>query len=427
MRICQLCLSGRLRYATRQYASPLALRNFHKKRDLAFSRSSPLHRPHKDATFCKLGPTTWTRGAKTKTTIKVTPLHQGALPQGAQVALAKEDGPAYPTVVQQARNNMQKFSHCVVLTRVGNFYELYFEHAEEYGPLLNLKVGKKTTNAGIVPMAGFPFFQLDRFLKVLVQDLNKHVAISEEFANNPEAKAKSGGLLFDRRVARVITPGTLIDEKFMDPFENNYLLSVQCDDKQLLDLQDASSKEPSTAPEVGLAWLDLSSGDFFTQRTNLNALGTVITRIAPREILLDQALQDVPDKRVTALSRDDRHIITYVHSVLGDVYSDSWLSMVEGDGGKPDSTKFTALEIAAGNAIMQYVNTQLQGTKPRLQAPLQRQEDDFMALDKNTLRALEIRETLRDGTYVGSLLHAIRRTVTKSGSRLLSQRLCKSS
>lgn len=60
--------------------------------------------------------------------------------------------PAYPPVVFQARRNMQKFENCVLLTRVGGFYELYFEHAEEYGPLLNLKVAQKKTAAGPVPM-----------------------------------------------------------------------------------------------------------------------------------------------------------------------------------------------------------------------------------------------------------------------------------
>ena len=61
-------------------------------------------------------------------------------------------GPAYPTVVLQARRNMHKFSNCVLLTRVGGFYELYFEHAQEFGPLLNIKVASKKTNAGPVPM-----------------------------------------------------------------------------------------------------------------------------------------------------------------------------------------------------------------------------------------------------------------------------------
>ena len=91
------------------------------------------------------------RGAKTKSCLKF----DGLLPSGATpldpLAL-KDDVPAYPTVVLQARNNMRKFENCVLLTRVGGFYEMYFEHADEFGPLLNLKVAQKRTNAGNVSM-----------------------------------------------------------------------------------------------------------------------------------------------------------------------------------------------------------------------------------------------------------------------------------
>ena len=69
-----------------------------------------------------------------------------------QAATDDDDGPAYPTVVQQARRNIDKFDNCILLTRVGGFYELYFEQALEYGPLLNLKVAEKKTSAGPVPM-----------------------------------------------------------------------------------------------------------------------------------------------------------------------------------------------------------------------------------------------------------------------------------
>ena len=96
------------------------------------------------------------RGKKTKTTVSFDALPQGPLPtpDGSQdEPLPEEDsGPAYPTVVMQARRNMNKYDNCVLLTRVGGFYELYFEHAEEYGPLLNLKVAQKKTGAGPVPM-----------------------------------------------------------------------------------------------------------------------------------------------------------------------------------------------------------------------------------------------------------------------------------
>jgi DNA mismatch repair ATPase MutS len=82
--------------------------------------------------------------------MKVQDLPQGSIP--LDTVPLEDDTPTYPTVVLQARANMRKFDNCVLLTRVGGFYELYFEQAEEMGPLLNLKVGRKKTNAGPVPM-----------------------------------------------------------------------------------------------------------------------------------------------------------------------------------------------------------------------------------------------------------------------------------
>ncbi len=90
------------------------------------------------------------RGKKTKASIKLDDLPQGLIP--LEPLPLEDDAPAYPTVVRQARINMQKFENCVLLTRVGGFYELYFEHADEFAPLLNIKPAKKPTNAGYVPM-----------------------------------------------------------------------------------------------------------------------------------------------------------------------------------------------------------------------------------------------------------------------------------
>lgn len=134
-------------------------------------------------------------------------------------------------------------------------------------------------------MAGFPFFQLDRFLKTLVQDLNKHVAISEEFPVNISAKVKSGGLQFDRKVARVVTPGTLIDEKFIDPFVNNFLLSVCPETHQASPVQGGYQESLSEVSAdghgqaLGLAWLDVSTGEFFTQATSFASLPSALARI----------------------------------------------------------------------------------------------------------------------------------------------------
>jgi len=263
-----------------------------------------------------------------------------------------------------------------------------------------------------------------------VQDLGKYVAISEEFANDPSQKVKSGGLMFDRKVTRIITPGTLIDEKFMDPWENNYLLSIYADSKHGdLEAQSSESLDSVDSPrrtsfqEIGLAWLDLSSGDFFTQRTDIVSLPSVIARIGPREVIIDHAFQKEEHSRIIPILKDGQQTITYHEpaNITGKVAD--WAPMLEDTAAALDPSNFTTVEVAAGNFLLQYVNTQLQGNKAQLQTPVQRHDEEYMMIDKNSLRALEVKSTLRDGNFEGSLLHSVRRTATKSGARLLSQRL----
>ncbi|KUI53974.1 hypothetical protein VP1G_01477 [Cytospora mali] len=375
------------------------------------------------------------RGKKKKTVVSLDELPQGVIRAKTQPPLEEEPpaAPAYPTVVLQARRNMQKFDNCVLLTRVGGFYELYFEHADEYGPLLNLKVAQKKTAAGSVPMAGFPFFQLDRFLKILVQDLHRYVAIAEEFPNNAPEKAKSGGLMHDRKVARIITPGTLIDEQFMDPYANNYVMAIHLPgDEQpvtaaaqtpsaVSDLSTAVSPDsPANGPvPIGLAWLDLSTGHFFTQAATLSSLGSMLSRVCPREIVLDEDLQSRTGHDIFSILAEERHLITYAPQ--GELTGiPDWAPMLESELDPKDVEAFTDDEVKAGSLLLHYVKDRLRGVSMKLQPPLRHETMQVMNIDKNGMRSLEIKQTIRDGVFRGSLLHAIRRTVTKSGARLLN-------
>ncbi|KAJ5708407.1 hypothetical protein N7488_008208 [Penicillium malachiteum] len=369
------------------------------------------------------------RGAKSQATVKLKDLPQGVVKLEAYDD-GVDDAPRYPTVVQGHRNNVQKFKNCVVLTRVGGFYELYFEQAEEFAPLLSLKLASKKTSAGPVPMAGFPFFQLDRFLKILVQDLNKYVAISEEFAIGAEDKARSGGLMFDRRVARIVTPGTLIDEKFIDPSENNFLLAIYLDiptlkaeSKENIDPQSSQHVLASVPQRVGLAWLDLSTGDFFTQLTTAQMLPSAIARIGAREILVDQNVKDIIGQELQQLVGHELRLVTFFR--YPDVFSpmSEWDSMLEAPIPEDTHSSFTTEEVAAGYSLLEYIRVQLQGSNLKLQPPRRRHLEESMSIDRNSLRGLEILETSRDGFGKGSLLHAVRRTSTKSGARLLRDRL----
>ncbi|PQE31600.1 domain V protein [Rutstroemia sp. NJR-2017a WRK4] len=335
-------------------------------------------------------------------------LHQGLI--SLEPLEFEDESPSYPTVVMQARKNMQNFENCVVITRVGGFYELYFDHADEFGPPLGLKVSQKKTNAGPVSMAGFPFHQLDRYLKILVQDLNRNVAISEEYPNDVSAKVKSGGLMHDRRVSRIITPGTLIDENFMDPLSNNYVLAIHIEDGALT----PSTSDLNHDTSVGLAWLDLSTGQFFTQKVSLTEIPSFLARVSPREIVLDQKLE--AHNHILGVFGDDRQLIAYAE--VPDVRPiEEWSAMLESPVPPSAAGHFTEQEIAAGSCLLYYIGTRLQGSDLKLQPPVR--QLDLMGIDKNTMRALEIKKTIREDNFSGSLLHTVRRTATKGGARLL--------
>ncbi|KAI7507192.1 muts domain V [Hortaea werneckii] len=370
----------------------------------------------------------WTRGAKTKTVIKASSLPQGVLPplpQNEDDLAAKKQ---YPTVLQQHLNNVRKFKDCVVLTRVGDFYEMYFDQVDEYAPLVNLKKAKRATALGDVAMAGFQHASLDRYLKMFVQDLGKQVAISEQIRlPESEREGRAGAPMYDRKVTRVITAGTLIDENFMDPYENNFLLAVHLDASIRLGLLSEAPKEPHEdnrrSQTVGLSWVDLSSGDFFTQHIDLASLPSLVARIRPREIVLDRSLESTAQLQLNTLLGEGGFSVHF-HQVTGQSSTAAeWSTMLEQPVPKKEVSAFSAEEIIASNLVLDYVKEKLIGQQIKLQPPIRRSEEENLSIDKQSLRGLEIRSTLRDGTFQGSLLHAVRQTVTKSGARLLSQRL----
>ncbi|KAF2764167.1 hypothetical protein EJ03DRAFT_35710 [Teratosphaeria nubilosa] len=366
------------------------------------------------------------RGAKTKTIIK-----RGSLPQGVLPPLAvdeSQDAPAktYPTVLQQHLNNIRKFKDCVVLTRVGDFYELYFDQVEQYAPLVNLKKAKRATALGDVPMAGFQANSLERYLKMFVQDHGKQVAISEQI-RLPDGGKPGGGPMYDRKVTRVITAGTLIDENFMDPNENNYLLAVHLEGPFAMTNGKPGSDETleryNRSTKVGLSWVDLSSGEFFTQASDLASLPSLVARVGPREIVLDSSMEGLGHLHLQRLLGDGGHTLHFHVTTQSARSVAEWTPMLERAVPEKDINVFSAPEVAAGSLVLDYVRDKLQDMSIQLQPPVRRSDDEYMAIDKQSLRGLEIRSTLRDGTFQGSLLHAVRHTATKSGARLLSQRL----
>lgn len=262
-----------------------------------------------------------------------------------------------------------------------------------------------------------------------MQELNESVAISEEFAHNASGKVKSGGPLFDRKVMRVVTPGTLIDENFMNPYENNYLLAIiqtaaepDLKKKETVTRSATMADNPLNASRrFGLAWLDLSTGDFYTQTATAGSLPSALARIGAREIVLDKRVAPVTQQVLNGILDAQLHLITYHRARDVDLPIAEWTPMLEAAVPPEVQGNFTPDEVAAGSLLLGYANERLQGVGLKLQPPIRRLEHESMRIDKNSLRGLEVLETSKNGIGggKGSLLHSIRRTVTKGGTRLL--------
>ena len=145
---------------------------------------------------------------------------------------------------------------------------------------------------------------LQKYLKMLVQDHNRFVAMCEEFRRDDSLNAKT----FERRVVRIVTPGTLIDEPFLNPYENNFLLSVSP-----IPLQNgALEKGIATADTpIGLAWIDVSTGEFYTKRTTVGGLRDEVVRINPKEVVLDTRLRDDETNTIRRTVVEEQCFVSY--------------------------------------------------------------------------------------------------------------------
>ncbi|CAG8595313.1 23992_t:CDS:10, partial [Gigaspora rosea] len=342
--------------------------------------------------------------SKTKFTLSLNDLPKSATIPTSIDNLKK--GPEWDStigkVVRQAQIN---YPNCVILTRVGQFWELYFEQAKEIAPLLDIKLTKKKFGQEYFAFAGFPTQHLDRYLATLVNVHGFPVAICEEFLNDDVNEDK---LKFKRRITRIITPGTLIDESFLQYDQNNFLLALSLDEK---------------TNSVGLSWIDITTGLFFMQKSNLESISGDLMRIRPSEIVLCDSYHKMESHEIWKHVDGKKYIISYESSNSFDSkLPQSWMSDSQID--YDVNQTFSSDELKASAALISYINKNLLGRTLKIQPPISINLNDTMIIDATTLRSLEITTSIRDNTKKGSLLHAIRRTKTASGARTLDRWLC---
>ncbi len=293
---------------------------------------------------------------------------------------------------------------CLLFYRMGDFYELFFEDASIAAAALDITLTKRGQSGGEpVPMCGVPHHAAEGYLARLIRQGHK-VAICEQVEDPAEAKKRGSKAVVRRDVVRIVTPGTLTEDSLLEARANNYL---------------AALAEANGA--MGLARLDLSTGEFVTEPVVLETLGSALARIAPSELLLPDRLDGRTDMDPVLL--DWRTVLTVLPAARFDsenarrrLEDRLGVSTLDGHGG------FDRAEVAAAGALLDYVDLTQKGAMPTLVALRRRSLGGTMEIDPATRRNLEITRSMT-GDRKTSLLGVIDRTVTGGGARLLAARL----
>jgi len=329
-------------------------------------------------------------------------------PSGATPALV-DDGRVSPMMEQYIEIKAAN-PDGLLFYRMGDFYEMFFGDAETASRALGIVLTKRGKNQGRdIPMCGVPVVRADEYLHRLIA-LGHRVAVCEQLEDPAEARKRGSKSVVRRDVVRLVTPGTLTEDTLLDAKRNNYLLAI------------ARTRLSSTGEEdrFGLAWIDISTGEFRITECERNSLTTEIARLEPGEIIISDALfadgDLVPTWRslpaVTPLTRDvfdgataERRLTSFFAVATSEAFG-----------------TLSRLEVTAAAACVTYVERTQIGRRPPLSPPLREGIGASMAIDQATRSNLELMRTL-SGERRGSLLDAIDRTVTSAGSRMLAQRL----
>jgi DNA mismatch repair protein MutS len=293
---------------------------------------------------------------------------------------------------------------CLLFFRMGDFYELFFEDAVAAAPALDIALTKRGRHDGAdIPMCGVPVHTAEAYLARLIRAGFK-VAICDQIEDPAEARRRGNKGPVKRAVVRVVTAGTLTEEGLLEPRRHNYLAGIA-----------------EAGGELGLAWLDLSTGSFALMPTGDNALAADLARIMPGEIVVPERLLTRP--ALFELFAEWKAALTPLANPRFD--SEAARRRLEGFYGVRALDGFGSFgraEIAAAGALVDYIALTQPGGAPYLAPPQRVMPESVMQIDAATRRNLELTASL-SGERRGSLLATIDRTLTGAGGRLLAEQL----
>jgi len=291
-----------------------------------------------------------------------------------------------------------KYSEMILLYRMGDFYETFYEDAEIISKVLGIALTKRAHGKSAnVPLAGFPYHALEAYLPKLVSAGHK-VAICEQTEDPKFAKT-----VVRREVVEVITPGTSLSERFLQQKDNNFLASIYVDDRN-----------------CGISYCDISTGDFYLSDLPLENLVDYLQEIAPKEILVQQSIlsqiRSLLEKKVNCIiTKLDDWLFTFnfAYEQLTAHFNTANLKGFGADDYR--------LGIIAAGAILQYSKENYQNKLKHITKLSVLSPNEYMILDSTTRRNLEITSPILGEGVEGTLLHIMDATLTPMGGRLLKQ------
>ena len=281
--------------------------------------------------------------------------------------------------------------------RMGDFYELFFADAQAASAALDIALTARGQHQGQpVQMCGVPVSQAETYLARLIRR-GFRVAIVEQMEDPAAAKARGAKGPLARDVVRLVTPGTLTEESLLEAGRANFLAAVT-----------------QVGSAIGIAWADISTGLFETQTTDAAGLAAVLGRLDPAEILGAEELDFGPYA--------SRRVVTSrlaMATPVDALTARRELAQKFGAASLDAFGSFEDAEAMAAAQVLAYIAATQMGAMPRLSRPESAGASGQLSMDAATRASLEIL-TSRGGAEAGSLLAAVKRTVSPAGARLLA-------
>ncbi len=307
-----------------------------------------------------------------------------------------------PMMAQYLRTKEQ-YPDCLLFYRMGDFYELFFDDAHTASAVLDITLTSRGKhNDEKIPMCGVPFHAYESYLVRLVKAGYK-VAICEQMEDPAEAKKRGSNAVVERYVVRIVTAGTLTEDVLLNARKHNYLAAIT-----------------AGATGYGIAWADMSTGDFYTQAVTDETIYAVLARLESAEILVSEdwhslhpnILEQYAEK-VEPLSTQ-RFNFENNRQTICEFYNLVDMGVLE---------SLSKSELIAAGVILDYVLHTQKGECPNLSLPEKIFSSAYMEIDVATRRSLELTTSTGNNRDATSLLKNIDYTVTGAGARELSVQL----